>query len=312
MAEKFKIKSKLEKWDNNVVFHGESFNSFFRARRLTKRRTQKNNIVFKFGKIECWIKVAMLVHSFYMSKENQKNDKKFYMTGNTIKERLNEYGNRYDRSTIYKAINTCKELGLFSISTINDETSEALDYRQIEIKSDVMNKVLNIYSLNDEYILNLEKQNMHHARLIRKLVKKRPYSYTKDIDSKYDNYSKEERKRYRNSTEMFVYWTQKVSSRYYYSNKITQKFIPGSLDSRKEKIKESYIAKASPYDTIHEEDIASIELYGTLPDYTYTGWYVPEELRARASTIFDITAKGYITDLKKPKVKYAAAGFETL
>ncbi len=316
----FKIKNNMQHWNKYVCFHGETMNDFYRPRKKTMYKTRKKKMRFKFGKIEGWIKVQVMIISFYMSEDVIKKGLNFFMMGKTIHERLCNYGNDYDISTIYKGIKTGIYLGFFTEERITEHdgsSDESYFHRKLIPNWDTIEYVMNIYDEDDVYIKHLEETDPKAAKLIKKFIRKRPYSITKGIENKCKEYTEDgsRRKPYKNSTEMFVNWTLKVSSKYYYSNKLTIKFIPESLKNRKEVISKSFANQASPYGRISKADIETFEAVGVEDPFNYVGWKVPDALEDRAIKLgFELSKKGFIQSYAVPKKKkqYQAAGFETL
>ncbi len=313
----FKLKNNMQFWNKYVAFHGETMNDFYRPRKQTKYKTRKKTYRYKFGKIECWIKVQIMIISFYMSNDAIKKGLSFFMMGETIHERLLNYGNTYDVSTVYKGIKTGIRLGFFKEEKIteHDGTSdESFFHRKLISNWETIEYVMNIYDEDDVYIKNLEETDPTAAVLIKKFIRKRPYSLTKGIEDKCKTYTENgsRRKPYKNSTEMFVNWTLKVSSKYYYSNKLTLKFIPDSLKNRKEVISKSFANQASPYGRISKADIETFEAVGIEDPFNYVGWKVPDALEVRAQKLgFELSRKGFIQRYHSPK-KYETGGFQTI
>lgn len=314
----FLLKNKMDSWNEYVAFHGETMNDFYRPRKETKYKTRKGKYRHKFGKVECWIKTNMMIISFYMSKSVAEKGQTFFMMGKTIHEKLLKYGNTYDISTVYKGIKTGIELGFFTEEKIvehDGSSDESYFHRKLIPNLDMIEYVMNIYDEEDPYLKALEsienkdeKTIKHDARiatLLKKFIRKRPYSFTKGIEKKYQDYTENgsRRKPYKNSTEMFVYWTMQVSSKYYYSNKITVKFIPESLKDRKEILSRSWVNQASPYGRITKDDIDTFEAVGIEDPENYIGWKVPDALQERALKLgFYLSKKGFIQKYRKPEI----------
>ena len=323
----FKLKNNMEFWNKYVAFHGETMNDFYRPRKQTMYKTRKKRMRYKFGKIECWIKVQIMVISFYMSNDAVKKGLNFFMMGQTIHERLLNYGNKYDISTVYKGIKMGLELGFFTEEKITEHdgsSDESYFHRKLLPNWDTIEYVMNIYDMNDPYLVALKekegksaeqiKKDKRTLSLLTKFIKKRPYSLTKGIENKCKEYTENgsRRKPYKNSTEMFVNWTMKVSSKYYYSNKLTLKFIPDSLKNRKEVLSKAFANYASPYGRISKDDIETFEAVGVVDPFNYVGWKVPNALEERALKLgFELNKKGFIQSYRNPK-KYDTGGFETL
>lgn len=313
----FQLKNKMSSWNEYVAFHGETMNEFYRPRRETKYKTRKGKYRYMFGKIECWIKVNIMIISFYMSNSAQEKNLSFFMMGKTIHEKLLNYGNTYDVSTVYKAIKLGIKLGFFKEEKIvehDGSSDESYFHRKLIPNRDMIEYVMNIYDEKDPYFMALEatenktaeeiKDDLTRAALLKKFIRKRPYSYTKGIETKYQDYTEHgsRRKPYRNSTEMFVYWTMKVSSKYYYSKKMTIKFIPESLKNRKEALSASWVNQASPYGRLKEADIETFEAVGIEDPHNYVGWKVPNDLQNRAIKLgFILNKHGFIQKYDPPK-----------
>lgn len=304
-----KLKKKLKNWDENVLFHGATLNSFFRPKMTKKQR-----------KIECWIKELIMITSFYL--DNRMKDKDFFVSTTAIHEKLLKYGNTYCRRTVEKGLKLLENMGLITIEPFPATEQEMLlnpqkthsRRRKLIPNLEKIFEYLCVYDEDDELLKSLPDKHP-----LKKLVYKRPYSYVKNIEKKYAEYTtKGEKKPYSNSAEMHIYWCLKYSKKYFNVSQLVNKYMPNNLQNNlQERIDEAYISKASPYGVLDSDQIVYLQDgkgYLEAEDYlAFIGWKVSnEDIKYLEPLGYSINPKGFITGWNKPQTEYKAQGWELL
>lgn len=302
-ALEFKLNGKLNNW-NDIAFNGITLKSFYRK-----------NIKGK-NKIECWLKVLILIDSFYRNKNNK--DRSFFVSTSAIYKTLKGYGNEYHFRTIQKAIAKLVAMNFIRKEDYPADEEELhlnpknkhLRRRKLIPNTELINEYLSVYDEDDLLLRALAEKDPR-----KKLIYKRPYSYVKNIVEKYKSYvDKVKRKAYHSVNEMFSYWCVKKSSKYFSISKLVKKFIPSCLEDRQEKANKALISKASDKGIITEDMVLA---YQDGSEYMTTdemkeliGWKVPKEyIKYLESAGYEINFHGYITGYHK---RYKTRGFERL
>ena len=248
-----------------------------------------------------------MIIKWYITKAN--SNRIYFKSTKTIQKELNdEYGNSYCIRTIQKGIRTCEELELINVEMAPIKKSEMInpnDYinRKITINFDKVNKLLSVYDLALDPIYNtLPKRNR-----LKKFIRKRPFSYYKNVEEKYKEYSNGGRKAYTNSTELFSTFAYEVTSKFFGINRVIRKHIPACLVNKERMIEEALNAKPheSQFGTLTQEDLDyfkclknkgnSKELESLIE--ASLGWWAPPELRDDYLDLgFKISPRGTLTE----------------
>lgn len=325
----FKLKSNMKNWDKNIHLHGLTMNDFYRAgvpglhEKLEELSKNSKKNKSKKGYIPCWVKVTFMIHQFYMDTRNQKKQADYFVSTRSIHERLKGYGNTYCLRTIQKSIAKAKAYGLIREEKFEaTEEEKALHPDEDKLYAGRRKLIPNLAMIEDLISIYDEKDDIIMAHLpakdpLKKLIRCRPYSNVKNIEDKYKLYTKPgtRRKPYSDSTGMYMTWVMNTSSKYYRTDKLTNKFIPTTLDNEQELVDKAYILRANQKYTLSDDEI---ELIGTIEldvekASIFNGYYVPSKYRESLQEKgFSIKSNGIINGWKRKSREYTTNGFETL
>lgn len=314
----FKIKSRLSKWDNHVAFHGNTLNTFYRPPSKATKGKKEQKSKYK-GKIECWLKVLIIIVSFFMSIKNDGLKRNYFVSTSAIHKSLLNYGCTYNIRTVQRAINKLIKWELISKEAYPATPEELklnpknhhLRRRKLVPNMDLIKLYLNVYDEEDLLITSLPKKHP-----LRKLMYKRPYSYVEKITEKFNEYTDNgnRSKPYKDENEMFAYWVIKYSSKYFDTSKMIEKFIPESLDNRQERANEAAISKASSKGVLTFEELQyyvnNIDMMFDEEKHHIVGYKVPNELRNQVIKLgYQINKNGFISGFLNI---YRTQGFESI
>lgn len=304
---------RLEAYDQHVLFHGAKMSTFFQP------LIQKSGIS-KRGKIEIWLKVLFLIVDFYL--KNSSKDHDFFVSTKAICNKLNAYGNNYHIRSIQKAIEKCVKLGLISKvpypateeELVLNPRNQHLRRRKLIPDMNKIKEFLNVYDGQDKILKSLPKKHP-----LKKLIYKRPFSYTEKIEDKYNEYTTtcSTRRPYKNVKEMYVYWCIYYSDKYFDCSQIVSKFKPTNIQNNiQERVDEAFVSKTSHRGTITSATVSYLAdgLSYLDPDeyYNMIGWKVPSELVPAAKKIgFEVTNRNFIASWTNP-VKHRAANISEI
>lgn len=307
---------KLNKYPE-LAFHGETFEDFYRPKKLATRPGKGNHKkklvkIYESG-IASWIKQLFLIDSFVRNEDN--DHRPYFVSTKSQLRTLNGFGNDYSLRTIQDNLVKLEKMGFIKILPFPASEEELkvnpknhhLNRRKLLPDLEKINKFISVFDEDDQILKDLPKRDPR-----KKLIRQRPYSYIglkgRVAEAKYKEYTEpkqgvQRRKPYRNPKEMLIYWARKVSSRYYNVDGLTRKFIPTSLDDIQEVVDKASILRASSKGIVDEDTVRcyqdNIDHLTDEEAAVLIGWKAPPKFMRRLEYIGYTVSKGVITAFRR-------------
>lgn len=328
---------KMERWDDNVRFNGINLDDFYRPNRRIGKRSIEAYIKVLFLIVSFKLNNSTKEKDFFVSTRKLLRVLTFERYKDSKgQDKVRGYGNDYCIKTIQRAIRTLEDLELIYVEKNPLKKSQMLNpneywNRKLHPNMEAIKELLNVYSDEDQFIKKYAsnvalRQIMNDTSIpeelkgeasikrielymlqLKKIVRKRPYSYIEKIEDKYKEYEKEGLNiGYNNASDMISYFILKTTSKYSVV-RMFEKYIPASLKEQQKLIDAAYKKNAVPYGELSKEDLVRIKMLNE-PDAhaqidRFKGYKVPgylqEEFKALGALISD---DGFIVRYSQPYV----------
>lgn len=234
-----------KKYNYDFSFHGCTLAEFMadKKRKYSKKKKNAENefdTTSKYGYTEKWIKA--FIYIFYWHLDPKNKNKVFFISSKTMLKSLNKLGVDITARGLEYALQCMKKEKLITVKygvyegKENTLKSQVLNpnkwhHREIRIVWKTAYKIFSVFDLKRSEFFNETKAKSR----IRKLIRKRPFSYTKQLSHIWEEMKKENETPYSTSKELFRAFVHLNSREYYDVEKYLKNQIPSAeIDTQKE------------------------------------------------------------------------------